>query len=222
MEKIEIIYSENDDWIIINKPAGLSVHNNEDESNVLNTLANEGYSGYAAVNRLDKETSGIMVLTKSSNQSAALQKVLGDANTKKKYFAILKGQLPAGGSKDSWEQALTKKAEGRKNPQGIKSERVECTTKFSVIHSTKYLSMALLELGSGRQHQIRKHAVLNKHQVIGDKRYGDRKFNTLISKKYGFKGMALHAAELKFTLNGKDYLFKADLPTSWQAFKFSL
>ena len=65
MDKIEIL-QDNKTWIVVNKPNGLSVHNNEDETNLLRELEKQGHFGLAPVNRLDKATSGIMILSSES------------------------------------------------------------------------------------------------------------------------------------------------------------
>jgi len=213
---VEILH-DHDDWIVINKPAGLSVHNNEDKDNVLLNLEKQGFSGFSAVNRLDKDTSGIMLLSKNSQYSALLQQVLSLSTTIKKYLSIVKGNFPQTITSGSWSQDLTNKAEGRNNPEGKKSERVNCLTHFKILNQNRYLSLLFLHIETGRQHQIRKHCVLNKHQVVGDSRYGDKKFNLLIQKKYSFNEMALHSYSLMFHFQDQEFNFQAQPPQCWKA-----
>lgn len=217
MEKIEILINKSN-WIVVNKPAGLSVHNNEDPSNLLSELETMGYACFAPINRLDKETSGIMVLSSEASISTNLQKALNSKKCEKVYLALVKGRFLKDQINGSWKSELTNKAEGRKNPQGVKAERVPCATSFEILKSNKYLSYLRLILESGRQHQIRKHSVLDKHQIVGDKRYGDVKYNSLIQKTYKFKGMALHSHKLSFEFGGDKYCFEKGPPSSWQAF----
>lgn len=220
MDKIEIL-EESSDWIVVNKPTGLSVHNDEDETNLLKTLELQGLRGFSPVNRLDKETSGIMVLSSSSEVSAKLQVALSSKESNKSYLAVVKGSFSKENSQGVWSQELTNKAEGRMNPLGIKKERVPCITKYKVLNTNKYLSLIELELETGRQHQIRKHCVSSNHQVIGDGRYGDKKFNSLIKKKYSFSNMALHSSRLSFSFDNQNYKFKSLPPKTWLKMEIS-
>jgi tRNA pseudouridine65 synthase len=218
MKKIEILQNSKN-WLVVNKPAGLSVHNNEDETNLIKQLDAQGLKDFSAINRLDKETSGIMVLSSDSEVSKKLQTVLSDKTTIKNYLAIVKGSFSKEDTEGSWDQDLTNKAEGRKNPLGIKKDRVKCLTHYKVIKVNKYLTLLELIIETGRQHQIRKHCISQKHQVIGDQRYGDQKFNGLIKKKYSFSNMALHSHKLTFKFENRDYSFSTNPPDSWKVFE---
>ncbi len=217
MNKIEILH-ENKEWIVVNKPTGLSVHNDEDATNLIKRLEEQKLKGFSPVNRLDKETSGIMVLSSESGVSAKLQAALSNKTTSKSYLGIVKGSFPKDKMKGVWTQELTNKAEGRLNPLGVKKDRVNCRTNYEVLNMDKYLSLLLLRLETGRQHQIRKHCINDKHQIIGDTRYGDKKFNALIKKKYSFSNMALHSYMLNFELEGHEFKFKCLPPESWSEF----
>lgn len=215
MNEIEIIH-DNKEWIVVNKPTGLSVHNNEDDTNLVKMLEIQGYKDFSPVNRLDKETSGIMILSCESEMSAQLQKALTSDKTTKSYLAIVKGKFPEDNMQGTWTHELTNKAEGRLNPLGIKKDRVSCKTNYKVLNTNKYLSTLLLTLETGRQHQIRKHCIHAKHQIIGDTRYGDKKFNTLMKKKYSFNNMALHSHKLEFKLGKREYRYESQPPESWK------
>jgi 23S rRNA-/tRNA-specific pseudouridylate synthase len=215
------IIENNSTWIIVNKPAGLSVHNAEDKTNLLQELEVQGLMGFSAVNRLDKETTGLMVLSSDKKVYKALQAAFSSDNCTKTYKAVVKGQFKEDQLSGSWDDDLTDKAEGRDNPQGITKSRVKCLTHYKVLKTSKYLSHLELKLESGRQHQIRKHSVLNKHQIIGDARYGDRKLNSLIKKKYSFRDMALHSYKLNFYFGCKEYSFVCEPPESWKTLQGS-
>lgn len=218
MNKIEIL-QDSKTWLVVNKPAGLSVHNNEDETNLIKLLDRQGHKGFSAINRLDRETSGIMVLSSESEVSKSLQASLSENSSLKSYLAIVKGSFSEEKKAGRWDQDLTNKAEGRKNPLGIKKDRVKCLTHYKVINGDKYLSLLELAIETGRQHQIRKHCISQKHQVIGDQRYGDQSFNSLIKKKYSFSNMALHSYILSFKFEKKKYNFSVCPPDSWAAFE---
>jgi tRNA pseudouridine65 synthase len=94
---------------------------------------------------------------------------------------------------------LTDKAEGRKSPQGLVKNRIPSDTQFSVIKESNYLSLCEFRLGTGRQHQIRKHAALAKHAIIGDSRYGSPNLNKKIMEIYKLKNsnrMYLHCVQI--------------------------
>lgn len=209
------ILHNNENWIVVNKPSGLSVHNNEDATNLLTELDAHGFKGFSPVNRLDKETSGIMILSLDGKMTAKLQAALSANSSMKEYLAIVKGVFPEDKRQGSWKQNLTNKAEGKLNPLGIKKDRVSCVTNYKVLAMSRYLSLLQLEIETGRQHQIRKHCVVNSHQIVGDVRYGDKKFNTLIQAKYSFSNMALHSYKLSFLLDDQEYKFIASPPDSW-------
>lgn len=216
MKEIEILQN-NETWIVVNKPTGLSVHNNEDETNLLKLLEGQGFENFAPVNRLDKETSGIMILSSDTETSKKLQEALAEKRATKTYLAIVKGNFPVEKAHGTWNQELTNKAEGRNNPLGIKSDRVKCTTHFKVLNTNKYLSFMQFKIDTGRQHQIRKHCINEKHQILGDTRYGDKKFNSLIKKKYHFSDMALHSYKLRLTFQGLEFNFITSPPSTWES-----
>ena len=211
MSNIIEIIEETADWIAVSKPAGLSVHNAEDGYNLLSILEEQLGCTLHAAHRLDQPTSGVMLLGKNPKSTTMLQESLTTAT--KEYTAILRGVLKQ--KEGSWSKPLTNKGEGFRNPQGRKADRIPAQTFYKTVQSNQYFTMVNLRLGTGRQHQIRKHAVLEKHQVIGDSRYGDRRYNTMMSKRYGFTDLCLCASKLEVTLDSVPYCFEAPLPMAW-------
>ena len=211
--KIEII-EERSGWIAVNKPAGISVHNTEKGVNLLSILRDQvGYSLHA-IHRLDSPTSGVILLAKNAQQTRILQNCLARAT--KEYTAILRGVIkPAEGS---WTWRISNKGEGFRNPQGRKSDRVAALTSFRTIRSNKYLSLVNLTLGTGRQHQIRKHAALANHPVVFDQRYGDRRYNTKITQRYGFDQLCLCATKLDLVIDSERVSLEVALPKNWSLF----
>ena len=207
---IEII-EETPEWIAVSKPAGLSVHNDEDGFNLLSILSGQLDCNLHAAHRLDQPTSGVMLLGKNPNVTTMLQESLATAT--KEYTAILRGMMKH--SKGIWNKAITNKGEGFRNPQGRKADRIPAQTFFKTVRSNQYFTMVNLTLGTGRQHQIRKHAVLDKHQVVGDSRYGDRRYNSMIAKRYDYDELCLCASKLEIRLNGVAFCFEAPLPAAW-------
>ena len=75
--------------------------------------------------------------------------------------------------------------------------------------------MVNLKLGTGRQHQIRKHAALANHAIIGDLRYGDRRYNSKITQRYGIDQLCLCASKLELVLDSEELCFEVALPKIW-------
>ena len=197
------ILAENNFFYVINKPAGLSVHNQTPSVHEhLKSLKMPDHF----VNRLDLETSGLMLIAQKAEYHEPLSLALMDGT--KIYRALLRGQIKE--QNLIWNKSLTDQAEGRKNPQGISKNRFPCSTEFTSIRTSKYFTEAHLKLNTGRQHQIRKHAALANHAIVGDPRYNDEKYNANIFKIYDIKRMFLHAEKLSFEFEKQIYNFEAN------------
>lgn len=202
---------ETQDFIAIDKPPGLSVHN--DDAGGTNVLQIMGKHLHLA-HRLDKETSGILLLAKNSGAAHALMLALGQPSSEKTYEAILRGSLKTSTDTTNlqWAWPISDKAEGRQNPQGKSSERMEALTIVSLLHGNRYFTRVNAVIKTGRQHQIRKHAALAKCPIVGDSRYNDKVYNQKIFQYYDFNRMLLHAAQLRFTFKGQALHIQANAP----------
>ena len=201
------IIQENKFFIVLNKPTGVSVHN---EKPSLVEFLEENKKPLHFVSRLDRETSGLMVIAKDpemhSELAASLEK--GD----KTYRALLRGPWKKPKEKDlAWNWALSDKAEGRFNPQGVKADRVECQSQAKLVRTNKYFSEVLVNLYTGRQHQIRKHAALAEQPVVGDNRYNEKKYNQMIEQRYAVNRLWLHCEKLDFEFKEKQYNYENKL-----------
>ena len=196
------ILEENNDFIVILKPFGLSVHNQS--PSVMEQL--QGLKKpIHFVNRLDQETSGLMVIAQQPELHQKLVTALEDGQ--KFYRALLRSPWKAKPVSAVWNWAISDKAEGFKNPQGIAATRVPAETRAQVLRSNKYFTEVWVELLTGRQHQIRKHSALAGHPIVGDRRYNEEKYNKNIEKFYGESRMQLHAEKLLFEFDGKPFEF---------------
>lgn len=181
-------------WLAVNKPTGLSVHNDEDPVHLLKALkAQENLSEILPVHRLDKETSGIQILALQSAAAAELASQFQSRSVLKFYQGVVAGKIPQSGT---WNDPLSDKAEGGKNPAGIAADRKPCETSFKLLRQSDYFSWAEFQIHTGRQHQIRKHCALHGRALIGDSRYGNPKYNQKISDLYHFDRMALHSSRM--------------------------
>ncbi len=192
---IEVLI-RSDDFVAVNKPKGISVHNNEDSENLLVILEKQlQVSKLYPVHRLDKETSGIQILGFNAEIARQLSEEFQKKSVLKIYTGILRGQLK--NDNGIWTWPLTDKAEGRHHPEGSAKERVECETRYRVIQKSKYFSVCEFQLITGRQHQIRKHAAIAGHHIVGDSRYGETKYNQKIAVLYKTDRMFLHCAKIE-------------------------
>jgi len=202
----ELVLHEGDGWLAVNKPPGMVVH--DGPGSLVATLEAAGYHGASPCHRLDAETSGVMLCSQRSDMKAGITASLAEPQTLKQYQGVVKGQLAGSGT---WDQPISPKAEGRKNPRGVSATRVPAATDYTALGEHEHLTVASFVLRSGRTHQIRKHAACNKHTILGDTRYGPA------SRHAGFDGMALHAARLRIVVDGTTHRFEAPLPTTWDA-----
>tara|TARA_B110001454_G_scaffold16145_2_gene14600 strand:- start:9375 stop:10043 length:669 start_codon:yes stop_codon:yes gene_type:complete len=208
---------QHDDFAIVNKPAGLSVHNDSD------SLIHQLGKGWHLVNRIDRETSGLVVVTQKSDLQNQIQLALTQG--KKFYSAVLRGNMPrqsegllsdsTSGLWNEWTYPISDQGEGRETPQGKPEDQKESKTLYTVIQSNPYFSAVHCQLVTGRQHQIRKHSRLAGRPIVGDPRYGNAKDNERIAKMYGFHRMALHSWKLDFTWQGDHITCESPVPDSF-------
>ncbi len=220
--KFKIIF-ENKDFAVIDKPAGLVVH--PSKSHKKETLVNgllakwpkiknvgEDELRPGIVHRLDKETSGVMVVAKTNKIFFWLKDQFKERKLKKKYIALVfgnikdkKGEITAPIARSGAKQVALGK--GRRHGKITKTK--EAKTEFKV---KKYIDdFTLVEAmpKTGRMHQIRVHFAYIGHPVVGDKKYTSKK----TFQKLPFERQFLHAAEISFFLpNGEKMKFSADLP----------
>ena len=189
------------------------------ESSLVAALAKAGAPDMHPCHRIDAETTGVVMLAESGKKASEITAALASAT--KVYRGIVRGEMPLSGRSSKagggrWTQSVSPKAEGRKNPRGSAASRVEARTDYSVAAATRYLSVVDFRLRTGRTHQIRKHAACNSHHILGDTRYGDPKHAKQMARRFGYSGMALHAAQLVITIDGQQHTFEAPVPGEWQ------
>lgn len=213
---LDIVY-EDDDVIVVNKPAGMVVHPSPGHPD--HTLVNallyhsplstiNGTYRPGIVHRIDKDTSGLLMVAKNDNAHQSLAQQLKDKTNLREYIALVHGVIkqdtgvidaPIGRSpKDRKRQAIV--ADGR-----------HAVTHFKVIE--RYLNYTLIScwLETGRTHQIRVHMKSIGHPLAGDPLYGPR-------KTIAGSGQFLHAKKLGFRhpVTGKQLVFEAPLPSDFQ------
>ena len=205
----EYIHYENDNFILINKPYGISVHSGTNqEVDFLSSLrVSENNNNLSLVHRLDKNTSGCLLVAKNYQTASSLGKELMNKNIRKKYYALLVGEL----EKDIIEvESKIEKDIKQKKMVVDKTEGMDAYTKITLLRKYNSCSFVEIEIETGRTHQIRVHTASIGHPVLGDSKYGTLD-NKILNKQLNLKRLFLHAYYLSFYFNQK-YEFIIDLP----------
>lgn len=221
--KLEIIY-EDGNIIVVNKPAGIQVHPDNNEKN--NTLVNgllykypeiigvgEDATRPGIVHRLDKDTSGIIVIARNQKAFSELKRKFQNREIEKKYWAIVYGKPDESGVIDKpLARATTYKKQviaGKKTKTKIR----EAITHYKILKNWDSCSLIEVTPKTGRFHQIRVHMASIGHPVVGDKLYKLKKIANISTPR-----QLLHAKNVKFELFGKEFEFEADAPRDFDVF----
>ncbi len=220
---ITVIY-EDENFIVINKPAGIIVHPSfeKDKRESVSDWLLKNYPDIknigedplrpGIVHRLDKNTSGILIIAKNQASFIELKTLFKNREIKKEYLALVQG-IPKE-KQGAINTALTRsKREPFRFRKSIKENEQsrKAKTEYKLIASYKLpnISYSLLQVYpiTGRTHQIRVHLASISHPIIGDKKYGFKKTPDLeLDRPF------LHSNSIEFSLNNKRYKFEADIP----------
>ena len=214
---LDILYEDND-IIVVNKPKGMVVH--PANGNVDGTLVNaimdickDSLSGIGGeirpgiVHRLDKDTSGVIVVAKNDKAHIALSEQIKNHEVEKVYWALVRGLVKE--NEATINMPIARSANDRKK-MAVRKEGKNAVTHFKVLERFPEQQCSLLEvkIETGRTHQIRVHLSEIGYPVLGDEVYSNGK------NKWGIKGQCLHAKSLKFRhpATGKEVKIEAPLP----------
>ena len=219
MDVKEILIYEDDNLVIINKPRGLLLQQDGNESHESLDVLVSKYLGKTAmpVHRLDKDTSGLVIFAKNKKTADEMSKIFNDhSQIEKHYLTLVVGNITEDGVVDA---PLRKSFERKKMVVApLKSGAKSAITKYHPIKNFKEYTLLDIELLTGRTHQIRAHMSYIRHHVVGDIKYGDYKINNIFKREFGFENQFLHAYKLKFldTKGPLNYLknkeFSCNLP----------
>lgn len=219
---IDVLY-EDDDLIAVNKPAGLVVH--PSYKNASGTLINgllerarswPAGSGPALVSRLDKQTSGVVIVTKRSEIHGAMQRAMAARRIDKDYLAIVwgkpsppRGTIDLALDRDPWDRRRITVTDRGGQPSVTRYERLSTTSEFSLLRC---------RLITGRTHQIRVHLAAKGWPIVGDAVYG-RSGDGGAEVAQKFPRQALHAWRLAFRQpkTGHELTIEAPLPDDMRA-----
>ena len=194
-----IIIYEDDNLVIINKPRGLLLQQDNDPSHLsLDNLVSKYLNKVAMpVHRLDKDTSGICVFAKHNKAADEMGRIFNDhTQIEKHYSALVAGNITEDGVVDA---PLRKSFERKKMVVApLKSGAKTAITKYHPIKNFKEYTLLDISLLTGRTHQIRAHMSYIRHHVVGDNKYGDYRINNIFKRDFAFENQFLHAYKLKF------------------------
>ena len=216
---IEIMY-EDSDIIVVNKPKGMVVHpanGNPDGTlvNAIMAICKDSLSGIGGqirpgiVHRLDKDTSGLLIVAKNDLAHIKMSEQIKDRKVKKTYIALVRGTVPE--NEATINMPIGRSTKDRKKMAVVKDGK-EAITHFKVLkrYTTKNGTYTLLEvkIDTGRTHQIRVHLAQIGFPIIGDTVYSNGK------NEFGVVGQCLHAKRLEFShpITGKEMQIEAPLP----------
>lgn len=212
------ILFENDQFIIIDKPSGIAVHGGSGLSyGIIEGLrALKPDARYLElVHRLDKDTSGCLVIAKKRSFLRVIHEQFQSKQVKKQYLALVKGEWLDGERKI--DAPLTKNnLQSGERIVRVNQDGKQAISLVKPRQCNKVASLVELMPLTGRTHQLRVHTAYVDHPIAGDEKYGDEVFNKLM-KTSGLKRLFLHAHSIKFELSdGQKMLFTAPLPQALQ------
>ena len=213
---LDIVY-EDDDVIVVNKPQGMVVHPapGHPDHTLVNALLYHsplstinGTFRPGIVHRIDKDTSGLLMVAKNDLAHQSLAEQLRNKTNKREYLALVYGQIKE--DEGTIDAPLGRNPQDRKKQAVVKGGR-HAVTHFKVMKRYDNFTLVKCILETGRTHQIRVHMKYIGHPLVGDPLYGPRKM-------IGKNGQFLHAALLGFKhpRTDKEMVFEAPLPENFQ------
>jgi 23S rRNA pseudouridine955/2504/2580 synthase len=215
------IVFEDRDLIVVNKPAGVAVHGGSGLSfGVIEALraSRPELTELELVHRLDRETSGCLMIAKRRAVLRELHALLREREMEKRYLALVCGRWPYGEKTIDLPLKTNLKQGGERVVKVHAAGQHALTTFRPVQHFGKLATLLDIAIGTGRTHQIRVHAAHAGHPIAGDDKYGDRERDAKL-KPYGLSRMFLHAHSLTFERAGAKtpFTITAALPAELQS-----
>ncbi len=222
---INVVY-EDDDILVVDKPAGLTVHPGAGchSGTLMNALlyhypASKDLPRAGIVHRLDKDTSGLMVIAKTIRAVHKLVKAISKHDVVREYEAIAVGHMTGGGTVDApIGRHSTNRVMMAVKPEGLGKEAI---THYRVMEKFRAHTRLRLRLETGRTHQIRVHMAYIKHPLVGDPVYSTKRARFIPNATAEFTHaintfprQALHATliEFKHPFTGEDMSFSSPIP----------
>lgn len=195
-----------DDWLMaIDKPAGLAVHAGSGITGGTVVDYVRAHLGPRAVrndftaspaHRLDRDTSGVLLVAKRRPAMVHFTDVFTHGKAKKRYLALVKGRMPRATGTIDLPLAEHQQTARSREIRGVNMQKA--VTRYSVVRQGGECALVACTIDTGRTHQIRRHLAAIGHPVAGDRRYGDFSFNREAKARWNLKRLFLHAERIEF------------------------
>ncbi|APG64476.1 pseudouridine synthase [Tenacibaculum todarodis] len=218
---LEIIFE--DEFIIcVNKPNNVLVHharhsrNVADEQSLLQLLDTQIGGKFYPIHRLDRKTSGIILLAKETTYVSKFQELFTENQIDKTYFGIVRGHAPETKIIDSPVKGRDGKVHKEAETHLRTLEKIVLDIPVKPYDSSRY-SLVELKPKTGRMHQLRVHSNKISHPLIGDPKYGDKNHNVMFDENFNCANMFLHAGilEFKHPFSEDKLVLKSTFPKDW-------
>jgi len=214
----ETVIFEDKHFLVIDKPSGIASHGGSGVSHGAIELlrAARPHESLELVHRLDRDTSGVLVLAKSRAGLVGLQAAIRAGEVTKQYLCLMVGH-PSKAKFDVNAPLRKSVLQGGERMVRVSEDGKPALTFFREMEQYPGARLMQATLGTGRTHQIRVHAAHVGHPLAVDPKYGDREMNKRF-REMGLQRLFLHAAHLSFELDGRLYSFSAPLPDDLKTF----
>ncbi|CAM1333176.1 pseudouridine synthase [Tenacibaculum aestuariivivum] len=216
------ILFEDEYLICVSKPNNIVVHhahhsrNVADENSLLQLLFDKFEHKFYPIHRLDRKTSGIILLAKETKYVSKFQELFTTNKIQKTYYGIVRGHAPE-------YKLIDSPVKGRDSDVYKNAETTLKTVSTVVVnipvkpYDTSRYSLVEMKPTTGRLHQLRIHMNKISHPLIGDPKYGDKNHNLMFINNFSCDNLFLHAYSLKFIhpFSKKQQIIKASLPDDW-------
>ena len=212
---LDILY-EDEDVLVVNKPKGMVVHpaNGNPDGTLVNAIlamCKDSLSGIGGeirpgiVHRLDKDTSGLLIVAKNDEAHMNMSKQIQERKVTKKYIALVRGVVAE--DEATIDLPIARSTKDRKK-MAVDPKGRNAVTHFKVLKRYDNYTLLELKIDTGRTHQIRVHMSYIGHPVVGDEVYSNGK------NEFGVQGQMLHARYLQFKhpITGKELSLEAPIP----------
>ena len=217
---VPVIYEDND-IIVVNKPKGMVVHpaNGNPDGTLVNAIlamCKDSLSGIGGeirpgiVHRLDKDTSGLLIVAKNDIAHIKMSKQIQDRKVTKKYIALVKGVIAE--NEATIDLPIARSTKDRKK-MGVDPNGKNAITHFKVLKRYDKYTLLELKIDTGRTHQIRVHMSYIGHPIVGDSVYSNGK------NEFDIEGQMLHARYLEFKhpITGEELKLEAPIPEYFES-----
>ena len=208
---------QTDDYLVLNKPAGIAVHGGSGLAfGAIDGLRQAlDCPSLELVHRLDRATSGALLVATDRKRCRALQQQFRDRLVGKHYLALVCGDWPQAVTEVNRPLSANSEHAGERRVMVDRENGKPSLTRVDVKERFANVSLLDVTLETGRTHQIRVHAASQGHPIVGDERYGNNRDNQHY-RRLGLSRLFLHAAQLNFDWNGEEVCCDVPVDDAWK------